>query len=190
MARSPRPRCSSYEEYQAFERASLEQKHEFVDGEIFAMAGGTYEHSRIATNIAAALVQALRDSPCIVNSSDMRVRTPRDRAYYPDVSALCGRPRFSDDTKDELLNPSLLVEVLSDSTEGYDRGKKFESYATIDCLREYLLVASDRVHVDHFVREGRGWHLQAYAAGQRVKLASVPCELDVDDVYRKVFDDA
>lgn len=187
MATSTRPRFASYEEYQAFERASLEQKHEFVDGDIFAMAGGKYEHSRIATNTAAALSQALRDSPCIVNSSDMRVRTPRNRAHYPDVSALCGKPRFSDDTKDEMLNPSLLVEVLSDSTEGYDRGKKVESYATIDSLREYVLIASDHVHVDHFVREGTGWHLQSYGPGQRIKLASLPCELDVDEVYAKVF---
>jgi Uma2 family endonuclease len=189
MATSTRPRFASYEEYQAFERASLEQKHEFVDGEIFAMAGGKAAHNQLSMQIGATLVAGLRDHPCTVFSSDMRVRTPRKRAYYPDVSALCGKPQFSDETRDELLNPSLLVEVLSDSTEGYDRGKKFESYATIDSLREYILVASDRVHIDHFVREQSGWHLRQYEAGQRFKLASLPCELDIDEVYRKVFDE-
>jgi Uma2 family endonuclease len=188
MATSTRPRFASYEDYQAFERASEEQKHEFVDGEVFAMAGGKGPHNQLGAQITAALVTALRDQPCTVYSSDMRVRTPRNRAHYPDVSALCGKPLFSDDTRDELLNPTLLVEVLSDSTEGYDRGKKFESYVTIDSLREYVLVASDHVHIDHFVRDREGWHLRQYEAGQRIKLASLPCELDVDEVYRRVFD--
>src|SRR5262245_50639784 len=113
------------EEYLAFERAS-EQKHEYADGEIFAMSGGTYEHGLIAGNVLGELRGALLERPCTVQGSDVRVKAVATKRYlYPDVSVVCGRPVFEDETRDTLLNPRVIVEVLSDSTERYDRGDKF-----------------------------------------------------------------
>src|SRR5438045_3509978 len=114
----------TYEEYRAFERSSS-TKHEFVGGEVFAMSDGTFDHSTIAANVIATLHPALRESGCATLTSDMRVRTGDDVGAYPDVSVVCGERRFSDNTRDELLNPTVLVEVLSPSTEAYDRGDKF-----------------------------------------------------------------
>ena len=186
MATPVRPRFATYEQYLAFERAS-DTKHEFVGGEIFAMAGGRYEHNRIAANVIAMLTAALRGKPCVANTSDMRVRAPDGTAHYPDVSAFCGEPRFSDERRDELLNPSAVVEVLSDSTEAYDRGDKFAHYATIASLRDYVLVSSSRERVDHFVREGDGWKLRSFGPGESLSLSSLPCSLAVDELYDKVF---
>lgn len=181
-----RPRFATYEDYLAFERAS-EGKHEFVGGEIFAMAGGKRAHNQIAAQITAALVVGLRGSPCVAYTSDMRVRAADGTAHYPDVSALCGEPSFTDETEDELTNPSLIIEVLSDSTEAHDRGEKFEHFATIESFREYVLASSNRVRVDHFVREADGWKLRSYGAGDHLQLASLPCRLAVDELYDKVF---
>src|SRR5689334_17788040 len=111
------------EEYLAFERAS-EQKHEYVDGEIFAMAGGTREHNLIAANVVGELRSALLERPCEVYGSDQKLKTPAGKYHYPDVSVICGPPVFEDETRDVMLNPRAIVEVLSDSTERYDRGDK------------------------------------------------------------------
>ena len=175
----------SYEEYLAFERAS-EQKHEFVDGEVYAMAGGRFEHNQLAGNVFAILWNALRARACTVNNSDQRVRTPVGTAHYPDVSALCGEPRFSDDTRDELLNPTLVVEVLSESTEGYDRGKKFERYATMPSLRAYVLVATDRKSIELRERRDDVWTLRTFGAGEQLTVQSLDVTLVVDDVYAGV----
>src|SRR5437764_4039337 len=160
----------TYEEYLAFERGS-EQKHEFVDGEIHAMAGGRFEHNQLAGNVFALLWNALRSRGCTVNNSDQRVHTPAGAGFYPDVSALCGEPRFTDDVHDELLNPSVIVEVLSESTEAYDRGKKFERYATIPSLRAYLLVATDRKSIELRERRDDIWTLRTFGPGERLTIA-------------------
>jgi len=176
----------SYEEYVALER-TLTEKHEYVRGEIFSMAGAKHVHNLIAVNVLVALSQALRERPCFVWNSDMRVRTADDVGTYPDVSALCGEPQFSDTSEDELTNPSVVVEVLSDSTEAYDRGEKFEHYRTMASLRAYLLVATRRRHVDVFTRQADGaWLLRSYEPGESVPLEALGCELLLDALYLNV----
>src|SRR5262245_26620705 len=130
------------EEYLEFERAS-EEKHEFFDGEVFAMAGARRRHNQIVINIGGELRQALRERTCEVYASDMRVRIPETNRYvYPDVTIACGEPRFEDAKEDTLVNPTIVFEVLSDSTEAYDRGDKFALYQTIPSLAEVVLVAT------------------------------------------------
>jgi Uma2 family endonuclease len=177
------------EEYLAFERSS-EQRHEFADGEIFAMSGGTREHSLIAVNIAGELRHALLDRPCEVHASDMRVKIqPTGRYLYPDASVVCGRPLFEDATRDTLLNPVLIVEVLSDSSEAYDRGDKFAQYRTIESLKEYVLASQKEARIEHFRRLPDGsWLLRIFQRGDRVGLDSTGIELSVDRAYLKVFD--
>jgi Uma2 family endonuclease len=177
------------EEYLAFERAS-EQRHEYADGEIFAMSGGTREHSLIGQNIARELGNALLDQPCEVHGSDMRIKiVATGRYFYPDVSVVCGQPRFEDEKRDTLLNPILIVEVLSDSTERYDRGDKFASYRTLDSLQHYVLASQTKALVEHYQRQRDGtWVYRALGPGERLLLASLGCEIEVDRAYLKVFD--
>lgn len=178
----------SYEEYVAIERTS-EAKHEYVGGQLFAMAGAKRAHNLIAVNVATSLAVSLRERPCLVFNSDMRVRTADQVGTYPDVSALCGRPEFLTPTEDDLLNPMLIVEVLSDSTERYDRGEKFEHYQSITAMQEYVLASSSRPRLEVFVRREDGsWNLRAYGPGEVAKLSSLGVELAVDDVYLKVFE--
>jgi Uma2 family endonuclease len=177
------------DEYLAWER-SQPQKHELHDGEVFDMAGSTFELNQVVANVIAELRGALRDKPCRVCASDLRIKVPATGLYtYPDASVVCGSPVFEDDTLDTLLNPLLLVEVLSSSTEDYDRGTKFANYRTIPSFREYLLVASEKVLVETYTRQEDGsWILREHRAGARFQLASVGCEIAVDELYLKVFD--
>jgi Uma2 family endonuclease len=175
-------------EYLAWERSSPE-RHAFFDGEIFAMAGASFEHNEIVGNLVRELGNALRDRPCDVTPSDLRVHVPATGLYtYPDVTVLCGDPLFEDAARDTLLNPTVLVEVLSESTEGYDRGKKFRHYRSIATFREYVLVAQDAVSVERYTRGDDGvWSLHESGAGERLVLASIGCEIAVDEIYLKVF---
>jgi Uma2 family endonuclease len=177
------------EEYLAWERLQQE-KHEFHGGEVFAMAGATFEHNQIVANMIGELRALLRKMPCRVCASDLRVKIPATGLYtYPDASVVCGRPEFEDDKLDTLLNPLILVEVLSSSTEDYDRGTKFTNYRTIASLRDYVLISTDKVLVEHYTRrEDSSWVLREFKAGERFKLESVGCELAVDELYLKVFD--
>src|SRR6185437_5705408 len=143
------------EEYLAMERQA-EYKSEYFEGEVFARPGVNRAHSLIAGNVLAELSRALRQRRCEAHGSDLRIRTLACHYCYPDVSVVCGGPQFLDGQLDTLLNPSLVVEVLSPSTEGYDRGRKFELYQEIESLRDYLLVASDRVHADLYTRQADG----------------------------------
>ena len=176
------------EEYLAGERSSSE-KHEFFDGEIFAMAGASFEHNKIVANLVGELRSALRHRPCDVTPSDLRVKVPATGLYtYPDVTVLCGEPLFEDEARDTLLNPTVLVEVLSDSTEGYDRGKKFRNYRSITTFREYVLVAQDMMSVERYTRGDDGvWSLHERGPGEQLVLASLGCEIAVDEIYLKVF---
>jgi Uma2 family endonuclease len=175
-------------EYLARERSSSE-KHELVDGEIFAMAGASFVHNKIVGNLVRELGNALHHRPCDVTPSDLRVKVPATGLYtYPDVTVICGDALFEDAAQDTLLNPTVLVEVLSESTEGYDRGKKFRNYRSIATLREYVLVAQDMVSVERYTRGDDGvWSLHESGAGERLVLASVGCEIAVDEIYLKVF---
>jgi Uma2 family endonuclease len=176
------------EEYLAWERGRLE-KHEFFQGEVFAMAGATEEHNLIVTNVVGELRSALRQGPCRVYPSDMRVKVSAAGLYtYPDATVVCSRPEFEDEHKDTLLNPQAIVEVLSESTERYDRGKKFERYRTLPSLREYILISQDEVLVEQYTREDDGsWTLREHRAGGRLWLSAIGCEIPVDEIYLKVF---
>jgi Uma2 family endonuclease len=177
------------EEYLAWERLQPE-KHEFHGGEVFDMAGATFAHNKIVINVGAELRAGLRATACQVSASDLRVKIPATGLYtYPDVSVVCDRPEFEDDKLDTLLNPLLVVEVLSGSTEDYDRGTKFTNYRTIASLRDYVLISTDKVLVEYYTRRDDGsWLLREFRAGQRFNLESVGCEIAVDELYLKVFD--
>ena len=175
-------------EYLAWER-DQPQKHEYYRGEVFAMAGATREHNLIVMNLGAELRAALRDRPCEAYPSDMRVRIPATGLYtYPDVTVVCGRPEFEDGVLDTLLNPQLLAEVLSTSTEAYDRGGKFEQYRTLPLAlrvpprragqgaRRSLREAARRLVADALP-----------ARRERLELASLGCSIAIDEIYLKVF---
>lgn len=189
MATDPKPRFTP-EEYLARERES-ESKSEYLAGEIFAMSGASRRHNLITGNIFAALHAQLRKSGvCEVYAHDMRLRAPVADLYtYPDVVVACGEPRFEDAELDTLLDPTLIVEVLSKSTEGYDRGAKFEHYRTLPSLSEYLLVAQDRIHVERFLREAADrWVLtETDELASILELPSLGCTLSLADVYDRVF---
>jgi Uma2 family endonuclease len=186
MASSPKTPYTE-EEYLALERSS-EAKHEYLDGEIFAMGGASQQHVLIVTNLVIELGSQLRNGPCRVYSVDLRVKVDPGGLYtYPDVVVLCEAPRFSDEQKDTLLNPSLIIEVLSESTKDYDRGGKFEQYRTIESFVEYLLIAQDRPHVEHHTRQhGDTWLLlETNNLQDTIQLKSVPCSLRLADIYAK-----
>src|SRR5579859_2266046 len=150
------------EQYLALERKA-DFKSEFCNGFITAMAGATREHSLIALNLGGEMRSMLKDRPCEVYVSDLRVRVSPTGLYtYPDVVAVCGEARFLDDKSDTLLNPTMIVEVLSTSTESYDRGDKFWQYRHLASLREYVLVAQDKVLVERFTRQGDAWLLNEF----------------------------
>jgi Uma2 family endonuclease len=175
-------------EYLAIERKA-EYKSEYIDGEIVAMTGASRKHNLIAVNIARELSQQSKGRPCEVYSGDMRVRVPSTRlSTYPDVVVVCGEPQFEDDQVDTLLNPTLIVKVLSESTELYDRGKKFGFYRTIDSLSEYLLVAQDEQRIEQYVRQAdERWLLSEHRSPEEaVELVSIQCSLELREVYDKV----
>jgi Uma2 family endonuclease len=174
-------------QYLADERAAS-SKHELWDGVVFAMAGASLVHNQIVVNVGRALANVTDDTPCIVLSSDMKVHVPLRKGYvYPDVSVVCGRPSFVDDHTDVITNPMVIVEVLSDSTERFDRGEKFAGYRSLPSLVDYLLVAQDQARVEHYTRGPDGtWVLRELVAGMRLQLTGLPRELAVDDIYRKV----
>ena len=175
------------EEYLAAERRA-EHKSEYVDGEMVAMTGASRRHNLIAINIAREISQQLKGRPCEGYASDMRVRVPSTRLYtYPDV-VVCDEPKFEDDYVDTLLNPTLILEILSEPTELYDRGKKFGFYRTIETLAEYLLVAQDECRIEQYVRQPDGrWLLSDYRSLEDVvDLPSIQCQLALSEVYDKV----
>jgi Uma2 family endonuclease len=175
------------EEYLALER-NAEFKSEYLDGRIVAMTGATMAHITIAGNVHAELRQRLRGGPCRALLGDMRVQVGAGRRYtYPDVSAVCGEPRFMDGTLDTLLNPALIVEVLSPTTEAYDRGEKFLHYRGIETLQEYVLVAQDQVLVERFIRAGEFWTLStASDLDVSLELTSVACAIPLREIYENV----
>jgi len=176
------------EEYLAIERRS-ETRSEYLDGETFAMTGGSRNHNLIVLNIGRELSLQLKKRACEVYASDLRVRVPATGLYtYPDITVVCGEPRFEDEELETLLNPTLLIEVLSPTTEAYDRGKKFEHYQTIPSLSEYLLVSQASFRVEQFLRqEDNRWLFTAVAGFEgRISLPSIQCELVLAEVYDKV----
>jgi Uma2 family endonuclease len=176
------------EQYLEIERKA-EFKSEYFDGVMFTMAGAKEAHNLLAMNVGFALHPQLRSRPCRIYANDMRVRVSATVLYtYPDVIAVCGERHFLDDQRDTLLNPNLIVEVLSPTTEAYDRGRKFEYYKAIESFTEYLLISSDRVHVDLFRRQRDGdWLLKSAERMEDVfELQSVGCRLSLADLYEQV----
>ena len=175
------------EEYLAFERKA-DIKHEYCNGQFFAMSGASRAHNLISLNIAGELRAQLKGGSCEVYMSDMRVLVDAARAYrYPDVVVACEVPRFEDDVFDTLLNPTVIVEVLSPSTAARDRGEKFAEYAQLVSLREYVLVAQKEARVTHYLRQGTQWISREYRHFDDVlQLMSINCALPLRDIYEKV----
>jgi Uma2 family endonuclease len=175
------------EEYLALERAA-QYRSEYLDGEIFAMSGASEAHNLITGNIARHLGNQFEGRPCRVYTTDMRVRVTPGRMYtYPDVVAVCGPREFADDQRDTLLNPTIVFEVLSPSTEAYDRGEKFAHYWRLASLTDYVLVAQDQMRVEHFTRQGDGWFVTAAGAlDATIRLTALGAELTVRAIYENV----
>ncbi|HEU4596176.1 MAG TPA: Uma2 family endonuclease [Pyrinomonadaceae bacterium] len=176
------------EEYLALERGS-EEKSEYLQGETFAMTGASIKHNLITGNIFAELKRQLRQTDCHAFVSDMRVGVPAEELYtYPDVVVVCGEPKLEDEYLDTLLNPVLIIEVLSKSTASYDRVTKFRYYRTIESLAEYLLVAQNQQRVEQYTKQPDGrWLLTDISSPESVvELASVGCGLRLKDIYERV----
>jgi Uma2 family endonuclease len=186
MSAQQTPRLTP-EEYLAIERAA-EFRSEYYDGQIFAMSGGSFPHILTISNASRALGNALTGRGCVVVSSDLRVRASERAYFYPDVAVICGAPRFADDQRDTLLNPIVLVEVLSKSTEAYDRGYKFLQYRTIESLQEYVLISQTEPRIEVFRRgPGTEWIFREFAGlDVGCHFASVDCDVPLAAVYEGV----
>ncbi|MEA1051424.1 Uma2 family endonuclease [Lamprobacter modestohalophilus] len=188
MDSQPKPQLTP-QQYLAWERQQA-TRHEFFDGEIFAMTGASREHNLVCGNAFATLHAQLRGKPCELYNNDMRVKVSDTGMYtYPDIAAACAEPQFEDAEVDTLINPALMIEVLSDSTEQYDRGAKFQHYRTLPSLQDYLLIAQTECQVEHYVREASSrWLMTEYRSlDDRIKLASIDCDLLLRDLYERVL---
>ena len=175
----------TYEEYVAFER-DAESKHEFVNGHVHAMSGGSPEHARLAAAVIGELRARLIGKPCVAFTSDLRVRIQATgRSTYPDVTVVCGKLERDATDIDAVTNPRVIVEVLSPSTESSDRGDKWAHYQRVDSLREYVLVSQATPRIEVFSRDEAqsGWLYRQYGMGQTVQLRSVELSIDVDAIY-------
>jgi Uma2 family endonuclease len=164
-------------------------KREYLAGEVRALAGASEPHNIIVFNLGGILYHSLRGKSCRGYVVDMRVKVPELPAYlYPDVVIVCGQPQFEDEQKDNLLNPTVVIEVLSPSTEAFDRGEKFATYQRIPTLREYLLVAQDRTYVEHFIRQPNGqWSCRVYdQPEQSVALLGGTVSLPLQGIYEGI----
>ncbi len=177
------------EEYLSLERTAA-YKSEYLAGEIFAMAGASLRHNIIAANLVRLLGNAFQGRPCLAVASDMRVRVAASGLYtYPDVVAVCGKPKFADADvhQDTLLNPTVIFEILSPSTENYDRGKKFTHYQQIPTLTDYVLVTQDEPRVEHFARQGSGWFMTTISTlDETLAIASIDSDLPLAAIYQNV----
>ena len=187
MSLRPKPYLSP-EDYLALER-SAEFKSEYFDGEIFAMVGASESHNLIVINTIRELSIQLKKRPCKVYANDMRVKVSLTGLFaYPDVVVVCGKTHFDDSHLDTLLNPTLIVEVLSDSTEAYDRGRKFEHYRKLESLAEYVLIAQHRPHVESYRQQPeQRWVLtESDGLDGSLRLDAIDCELALAEIYDKV----
>ena len=186
MAYLPAQTLFTAEEYITQERKAF-HKSEYLDGQIFAMSGASRAHSLITSNISNRLYNQLVGSDCEVHSSDMRVQPSPIAYFYPDVVVACGEPRFEDDVFDTLLNPVVIVEVLSPSTAAYDRAEKFEHYQQLASLRDYILVSQHRFCVEHYRRQDQHWEHTEFCAPEDVmSLISIGCKISLRDIYTRV----
>ena len=175
------------EEYIVLERKAT-FKSEYLSGEIIAMSGASDTHNLITMNTSNALYNQLADRRCRVYASDMRVGISAGVSYfYPDIAVTCDKPRFEDHVFDTLINPQVIIEVLSTSTENYDRGEKFDHYQHLEALQEYILISQDQIRVEHYLRQGKQWVPSEFSALEDVMpLPSIGAELSLHQVYRFV----
>jgi Uma2 family endonuclease len=188
MSMMPKRRLLSDAEYLLIERQAT-QKSEFLRGEMFAMAGATEDHETVAGNCFGLLWQELRKRGCKVFKGDMKVQVSAARRFtYPDVMVVCGERQFADERRDVLLNPLLLIEVLSESTADYDRGGKADDYRLLDSLRELLIVAQDEPRIEHFVwQDKRSWSVTTVQGlDATIELPSVNHKLHLSDIFAGV----
>ena len=180
------------EEYITLERKAIPDaetvRSEYMNGKIIGRSSSNWAHNLITGNIVVGLYTRLGNSGCFIFANEMRVSIPSANSYfYPDVGVVCEEPRFEDDVFDILLNPIVVVEVLSPSTEAYDRGEKFSHYRQLQSLREYILVFQDKVCIEHYVRQAEKWvHTDFQRLEQRLPLASIQCELPLQEIYERV----
>lgn len=176
------------EEYLEIERRA-ERKSEYFDGQMYAMAGSSFEHGMIVFDLGRELANHLDGGPCGVHLGELRLRVAPNGLYtYPDLMVICGDPQFADNRRDTIVNPVLIVEVLSESTQAYDRGRKFEHYQTLPSLREYLLVAQDAPRIEQRIRQADGHWLASELSGldAGIRLASVDCVLPLAQMYKRI----
>lgn len=184
---SPNPTSVTPGEYLDLERKA-EIRSEYIAGRIYAMSGASRRHNLIAGNLHGLLWTQLRGRACEAYMGDMRVKvSPTGMYTYPDLTVVCGEPSFEDAHVDTLLNPAVIVEVLSESTEAYDRGEKFAQYRRLDTLREYVLVAQDKIRVEHYLREGEQWILSEISdPDSTFQLVSIDCHVSLAAIYEKI----
>ena len=186
MSMEPVKRKWTVEEYLAYEQETG-IKHEYIDGEIYAMSGGTDRHSRIAVNCIAHLANKLRDSKCRVHSSDMRVKINDLKYVYPDFSVVCGDAQFADEGRTMLTNPTLVAEVISPSSKAYDMDTKAKYYRGLDSVQWYMLIDQDTQHVQLYKRDGIQWLFSEYSNLDDVfSLDAIGCTLPLSEIYRNV----
>lgn len=177
----------SDEEYLAFERET-EEKHELIDGEIVAMAGATREHNLIGVNVSSELHFRLKGRKCEIYANDMRVRMKKGRYGYPDVVVVCDKPQFADDEFDVLLNPLVVIEVLSKSTRFRDKTEKLKTYQKMESIRECLLIEQNEPRIEHYIKQTPNqWLLRIYEnLGETIVLESLGCELPAAEIYAQI----
>ncbi len=177
----------SSEEYLKMERKS-KNKNEYINGKILAMSGASRNHNLIAGNVFREISIQLKDKPCEVYISDMRVKVSFTGLYtYPDITAVCEEIRFDDEHNDTLINPSVIIEVLSPSTEAYDRGEKFTHYRRLDSLRHYILVSQNKLLIEHYVRQNQQWTLfESDKLNDIITISTINCQLSLQEIYSKV----
>lgn len=181
----------SVKEYLERERAAAGKKHEYIDGWLLSMTGASLPHNLIVSNAIRVLGTHLLDTNCRVIANDLRVALPAVDTYaYPDLVVFCGEPDLDEEHLDMLYNPTLIMETLSPTTEGYDRGEKFARYRQLDSLQEYLVVAQDRPHIEHYVRQGdESWRFTETDGFEgEVSCPSIDVSLPLDEIYLDVFD--
>ncbi len=188
MAADPHRLFMSVEEYLALDRSSLEARYEFIDGIVTMLAGGTVNHSRVSINLIIVLDGALRGKPCMVYNSDMRVSISATRYVYPDISVSCD-PRDQEQGNSDIIHcPCVVIEVLSSSTEAYDRGRKFDYYRACQTLQEYMLVDTQQQAIDLYRRQTEKlWTFHPFRPGDEVELKSLNIRFPIASVYENVM---
>jgi Uma2 family endonuclease len=183
----PRLKFQTVEEYLAFEDASLE-KHEYYQGEIFAMAGASFSHNQIVGNTLVDIGQHLRNKSCQVFPSDLKVQVEANSLFtYPDITILCDKPAFIENRTDTITNPTIIIEVLSPSTMDYDRAGKFILYRALPSLKEYILISSTEHRFEKFVRQGENWLLSEVRSPEEiVTIDTIGFQIALSELYRNV----